>query len=176
VSEGEFMHTTISPNILANAIIERALENKARLTYGKLQHLLFILFGMYYTRTGEKLFEEPFYVGEIAPFLDTVRYKFECFGIKKIDRYSTDALGEAYYPYGNYSGLTPFCSIFNEFWELYGSWMEYDLSTFVCFGDTPWKRAKDQDLTTIPLEYIREYFKKEEERGLALSRIGWKKL
>ncbi|MBR6647500.1 MAG: DUF4065 domain-containing protein, partial [Clostridia bacterium] len=70
----------ITPVIVANNFIARALNENVPLTPMKLQKLIYFLYKEYLKTTGERLFTESFEVWQYGPVIASVYDEFKGFG------------------------------------------------------------------------------------------------
>lgn len=81
----------VTPVIVANNFIYRAIEEHKDITPLKLQKLIYFLFKEYLQKTGRELFGERFETWKYGPVLPSVYYEFASFGRNSITKFARDS-------------------------------------------------------------------------------------
>lgn len=87
------MYNFVSPCSIANTIIKKSWEEKTKITPIRLNVLIYFLYATYLKTTGERLFNERFWIEKYnVPTIASVDYKFgHCKGY--IKKFARDAKG-----------------------------------------------------------------------------------
>lgn len=114
----------ITPVMVANNFVVRALNEDIPLTPMKLQKLIYFLYREYLKKTGSRLFTEQFEVWQYGPVLTSVYDEFKGFGANSITRFARDSLGDVY----TVSEEGVFKDCFDAVWEQYKYFTGWQLS------------------------------------------------
>jgi uncharacterized phage-associated protein len=147
-----------SPLVISNELIRKAQNEKIKLTPLKLQKLLFLVYGRYYSEQNARIFLEPFCVWKYGPVLESVYYEFQGFGGYAITEYAKDAKGDAYFINDdNPDNNALFTSLANT-WNRYKNESANVLVGITHSEPSPWTRANNEHMLIIPDEYIKPFF------------------
>lgn len=142
----------VSPVMIANNLIMRALNENVSLSPMKLQKLIYFLYRDYLQETGEKLFSEPFEAWQYGPVLASVYDEFKGFGARTITRFARDSLGDVYT--AKESGKFGKC--LEHIWAEYSSFTGWDLSVMTHQPGTAWRKAMETNSRNLRDEDIRD--------------------
>ena len=141
----------ITPVIVANNFIMRALNEGIPLSPMKLQKLIYFLYRDYLQETGEKLFYEPFEAWQYGPVVASVYDEFKGFGARTITRFARDSLGDVY----TATEDGEFGKCLERVWEEYKNFSGWNLSLLTHQADTAWRKAIETNSRNLTDEDIR---------------------
>lgn len=146
---------------LSNNFIKASIEGKIEcLTPMKLQKLLYFTYGVYAAKTGTPLFSENFEAWQYGPVLSSVYQEFKSFGSNIINKYATDAEGNAYALKLDIPEYKELGEIFGTICGKFAKISGLELSKLTHEKGTPW--AKTYANGIIAFENIVKYFKEHE--------------
>lgn len=127
----------VTPVVLANNFIMRALEENTSMSPMKLQKLIYLLYREYLRETGSRLFAEPFEAWQYGPVLSSVYDEFRPFGAKSINRFARNSAGEVYTV--QEEGVFKRC--FDTIWNKYANRSAWDLSMLTHTPGGAWDKT-----------------------------------
>lgn len=90
------MSNTMPTTYIANNVLSRSFRDGVGVNPTRLNHILYIVESEYTKKTGGFIFSEGFSTWTYGPTLFSVFDQFSCFERGNIDRYATNARGEAF--------------------------------------------------------------------------------
>lgn len=141
----------ITPVIVANNFIARALNENVPLTPMKLQKLIYFLYKEYLKTTGERLFTESFEVWQYGPVIASVYDEFKGFGGSSITRFARDSIGDVY----TVLEEGDFKTCFEKIWGQFRCYTGWELSRITHADGTAWLEARKNNAYHLSDEDIK---------------------
>jgi len=148
---------------VANEIIKLANREKIDITPMKLQKILYLAYGIYFKRKGERLTIEKFEPWEYGPVIKSVYYRYKLCGGNNIDEPIDDPISA-----GGYSTILPSAviippddlTIIKEAWDNAKNLSAFTLSAWSHNKNSPWDKAfhTNPQSAYISDDDIKEYF------------------
>ena len=147
---------------IANYFIERGKIEVKDVSPMKLQKLMFFAYGLYLASKNTPLFSDRFEVWPYGPVISDLYHTVKGYGSRSIDKPILELdLKTMEFLVPRVDEKDKELSTFlPEFWTTYRDYDAIQLSNATHAEGTPWKRALDENMTVIPDDYMREYFKK----------------
>ncbi len=145
------MHSAVE---IANKYIQLAEKEDSLFSHMKLQKLIYIANGIYLATNNEPLISERIEVWPYGPVVADVYRTYKAFGNSNI---CLDAFG--IYPL-DVQLTENENKAFIDAWKIAKEVDAVQLSNWTHNQDSPWTKAKAENLTVIPDDYMKDYFKK----------------
>lgn len=145
------MYSAVS---IANKYVDLSIKEKLTISNMKLQKLIYIANGVCLAKNDEPLIIEQIEVWPYGPVIRSVYNTYKIFGNSNISPkfFGSFDLGE---DLDNKAMLA-----FQDAWNIGKDISAIKLSNWTHNPDSPWTKAKSENLFTIPDEYMQNYFKK----------------
>ena len=143
---------------VANFMIGRAKKNKQPLTHVKLQNLVYVAYGVYWTDLESRLFKQRIEAWPEGPVVPELYHEFKRFGMKSIRHWSKDfnyETREFTIPVVEADDRIALVAL-NLTWSLYGNRPTRYLTKLTHRAGGPWERATEG--SEIPNAWIKEQF------------------
>lgn len=159
---------THSSKAVANYFLDLGDRNNIEISPMKIQKLVYYAHGWNLGFTGEPLINEQVECWRYGPVIDTLFHAFKQYGSNRITdlaRSNRRESLEAFIPRVDEDDL-PATTMISAVWKGYGKISAIKLSNMTHEAGGPWHRVYTENErnpmkgTDIPLEYIRDYFKK----------------
>ncbi len=141
----------VTPVIIANNFIYRAIDEHRDMTPLKLQKLIYFLYKEYLQKTGKELFGERFETWKHGPVLPSVYYEFSSFGRNPITKFARDSQN-------NVKIVTEegvFKNTIDLVWSRYKGFSGEELSEKTHTVGSAWSIARDNKFTYLRTEDIK---------------------
>ena len=141
----------ITPVIVANNLIKRAMKEHKDITPLKLQKLIYFLYKEYLQTTGKALFTEPFETWQYGPVVPSVYYEFSSFDKSPITKFARDSKGivKIVVEQGKFK------EAFDKVWERYSDYSGEYLSNKTHTQGSAWDKAYNGRRPYLEVEDIR---------------------
>jgi uncharacterized phage-associated protein len=144
-----------------NAILERSFkEGRTDMSPMKAQKILFYINGWHQAVHGEPAIDLPFEVWQYGPVVPDIYHKLKSNGSENIRHYikEYDPQSGGSKSYVVSKNCKELYEILDIVWEKYIGIDATSLSAMTHEINSPWDRAKKEELSIIPDQYIQEYF------------------
>lgn len=127
----------VTPVVIANNFIYRAMRENKNLTPLKLQKLIYFLYKEYLKETGIELFGERFETWKYGPVVPSVYYEFASFGKDSITKFARDSkdIVQLVKEEGRFK------TILDNVWIRYCNYSGEELSSMTHCEGGAWKKA-----------------------------------
>ena len=155
--------TSIKPQAIANAFLERAKSEGRTLTPLQVQKLVFLAHGWSLSLRGKGLIDEPIQAWTYGPVIRSLYDDFKSFGSDPIFQFAT--------VYDNGEFTTPVerspeaASIFNFVWDRYKELTAGQLSRLTHLPGSPWSQVGKNEF--IPNWLVKKYYDEQKKLGNA---------
>ena len=153
--------TSIKPQAIANAFLERARSEGRALTPLQIQKLVFLAHGWSLSLRGTELIDEPIQAWTYGPVVRSLYDDFKSFGSDPILQMAT--------VYGEGKFSTPIekspevASLLNFVWDRYKNLTAGQLSRLTHLPGSPWSRVGKNDI--IPNWMVKQYYDEQKQQG-----------
>ena len=139
--------------VIASKFVERSIKEKALITHMKLQKLIYIANGIHLA-----LYEEPLIIESIralpyGPVIVSIYDDFKVFGSSFIE-------ANLIFPSKSVKLNKESQKSFDDAWQIGKDVDAIKLSNWTHNTDSPWSKAKEENLNIIPDRYMKDYFTK----------------
>ena len=142
----------VTPVIVANNIIKKALAEDIPLSPLKLQKLVYFLYKEYLQATGETLFNERFETWRYGPVLPSLYFEFMSFGNQSISHYAADSQGKIFFV----KEEGEFKKAISKVWKKYKTFTGATLSNLTHQEGTAWSLACERKENFLSVEEIKD--------------------
>ncbi len=130
----------VTPVIVANNFIKRALSEEIALSPLKLQKLVYFLYKDYLKETNTELFNERFETWKYGPVVPSLYSEFMSFGDSSINQYARDSQGKTFFV----KEEGDFKKSITKVWKNYKAFSGSALSNLTHQEGTAWSLACDR--------------------------------
>ena len=130
----------VTPVIVANNFIKRALSEDVPLSPLKLQKMIYFLYKEYLQKTGSEIFNERFETWKYGPVIPSLYFEFMSFGNHSINEYAKDSQGKIFFV----KEEGDFEEAISKVWKKYKAFTGSSLSALTHQEGTAWSKACDR--------------------------------
>ena len=141
----------VSPVVVANNFIKRAMNESVSLSPMKSQKLIYFLYRDYLKSTGNRLFTEPFQAWQYGPVVTSVYEEFRTFGGNDINRFARNSMGDVF----TVEEKGKFKESFDRVWNNYAMRSAWDLSMMTHRPGSAWSKTVERHETYLEDEDIK---------------------
>ena len=142
----------ITPVIVANNLIKRAMKEHKDITPLKLQKLIYFVYKEYLQMTDKLLFTEPFETWQYGPVVPSVYYEFASFDKSPITKFARDSKGlvKIVLEQGKFK------EAFDKVWNRYSDYSGEHLSDKTHTKGSAWDKACNEHSRYLKIEDIKD--------------------
>lgn len=145
------MNTSELYKYVANTFIDLSLSENIEVTNMKLQKLMYFFYKDYCQKNEKPPFEQKFEAWQYGPVLQELYDKISTYGKKPIDNFIKDCDGN-YFGIGINNDKIYSCII--NVWVKLKYYNALTLSDFTHQNHGAWKKAREENLREIPVDYV----------------------
>ena len=151
------MGDTFPARYVMNTLLQRSFkEGRDDMSPMKAQKMLFFTHGWHLAITGHPAIDKNFEVWKYGPVVEQIYHDLKCYGNSEVSKYLLDEGTEKAFVVAPKN--KKFYEVVDIVWENYIGFSAVQLSTMTHYAGTPWETAKNQGLSIIPNDMIRQYF------------------